>query len=121
MLRFQPNRGSSAVVLVSTFFLQAITADGWTTVGSTPYAVLTTDFKLWVTVNPCTVVFPLSVTMEHDVLVKDGAGGAFANNIHNTFTGGEICDGSADRKITTDRGFLVIGPKPTDDGYTLVG
>ena len=94
----------------------------WTTVSTSTYTVLSTDRNIWVTANPCTLTWPLAADMTNaEVLVKDGAGGAFANNIHNVCTGGQLIDGSADRKITSNYGFLRIKRNPTATGYTLVG
>ncbi len=93
----------------------------WTTVAGATYTVLPSDRNLWVTANPCTITWPLSATITYEVLVKDGNGGANANNIHNVPSGAETIDGSTDRKITTNRGWLRIKPNPTGNGYTLVG
>jgi hypothetical protein len=89
------------------------------------YNVEPIDGELWVMVNPCTIIWPLAATMsDWEVLVKDGVGGAGsapANNIHNVCTGVELIDGSADRKITTNRGFLKIKRNPAATGYAIVG
>lgn len=95
---------------------------GWRTISTATDTVLPTDRNLFVTANPCTLTFPLASTMtDAEVLVVDGGGGALANNIHNVCTGGELISGSADRKITTNYGFLRIKRNPSATGYALVG
>lgn len=94
---------------------------GWRTVATPTDTVLPSDRQLWVTANPCTLTWPLSSTMTYDVRVQDGLGTAGANNIHNVFTGGETCSGVADVKVTSNGGFVVIGPRPVGAGYVKKG
>lgn len=121
-LRFSPNRGVTAVALVSRQAVSFIeTATEWTVVDSAAHTVTENDRRLWVTVNPCTITFPLSSNLTFDVIVKDAAGGAAANNIHTAYSGGETCDGLSDIPITSNYGWVIIGPKPVGSGYTQIG
>lgn len=121
-LRFSPNGSVGAIAIVTQQVLsQREATTEWTTVSSATYTVTSSDRRLWVTVNPCTITFPLASTITYDVLIKDAAGTAFTNNINTAYTGGQTCDGSANVKITTDYGSVIIGPNPTDTGYTTTG
>jgi hypothetical protein len=122
--RFEPNSGIAATDVQKA--IEEVRADlggiAWTVVSTPTYEVKPSDRNLWVAANPCTITWPLAGGMtDAKVLVKDGAGGALANNIHNVCTGGQLIDGSADRKITANYGYLKIRRNPTATGYTIVG
>lgn len=122
-LRFQPNDGDTFIALRSetAISFRAIVLDDWTIVDAASYNVLPTDIRLWVTVVPCTITFPLSSTITYDVLIKDGTETAGTSNIDTAFSGGETCDGQANVPINSDAGWVIIAPKPVGSGYTQTG
>lgn len=122
-LRFQPNDGATFIVLRSetAISFRSIILDDWTVVDAASYTVLPTDIRLWVTVNPCTITFPLSSTITYDVLIKDGVGSAGTSAIDTAFSGGETCDGLSNVPINSDAGWVIIAPKPVGSGYTQTG
>jgi hypothetical protein len=59
-------------------------------------------------------VCPLAASMVYGqtVFFKDIKGDARTNNITVTFTGGELCDGQSQMKITNNYGWFAITPVP---------
>jgi len=86
------------------------------TAGST-YNMLTTDTLILVdkTIgSPTSIVAPLAGSMAYPfpVIIKDGKGDAFTNNITITFTGGQLCDSLSSLQIINDYGWVTISPFP---------
>lgn len=120
-LRFAPTRNAGSMAIVTQLVYSLRTADGWTRVTAATYTVLPTDYRLWVEVNPCTVTFPLSSTMDHEVMIKDSVGTAGTSNITTAYSGGQTCDGQSNIPVNSNYGWVIIGPKPVGSGYTQTG
>ena len=91
---------------------------------SIPYDAATTDTRILfnkTVSSPSYAVMPLASSMAFPfpVFFKDLKGDADTDNITITFSGGQLCDGSATIIIDVAYGFVSISPTPDGSAWYL--